>query len=256
MKRGKQTCKILKEIRRQIAKANDIEYITAECQYYGDCLGTCPKCEAEVRYLEEQLVQRKATGKAIVLFGVTTMMAITPGVHIQTLSAQEKAPVPNISIDLSLNTDPLSRTNDNKTNRNTEKADTCIVNPNDTICREEIPTIKTEEATPKNNDAFFGMVESMPTFPGGMAVLMNFLEKNTHYPDPDTDARISGSVIVQFTVKQDGSVGNAKILQSLHPLFDKEALRVINSMPKWIPGMRYGKKISVNYSLSITFNQK
>ena len=48
MARGKQTCKILKEIRRQIAEANDIEFITSECQYQGDCLGTCPKCEAEV----------------------------------------------------------------------------------------------------------------------------------------------------------------------------------------------------------------
>lgn len=54
MVRGKQTCKILKEIRRQIAEANDIEFITSECQYQGDCLGTCPKCEAEVRYLEQQ----------------------------------------------------------------------------------------------------------------------------------------------------------------------------------------------------------
>ena len=48
MARGKQTCKILKEIRQQIAEANDIEFITSECQYQGDCLGTCPKCEAEV----------------------------------------------------------------------------------------------------------------------------------------------------------------------------------------------------------------
>ena len=52
MVRGKQTCKILKDIRRQIAEANDIEYITSECQYKGDCTGTCPKCESEVRYLE------------------------------------------------------------------------------------------------------------------------------------------------------------------------------------------------------------
>ena len=51
MARGKQTCKILKEIRRQIAEANDIEFITSECQYLGDCPGTCPKCEAEVRSL-------------------------------------------------------------------------------------------------------------------------------------------------------------------------------------------------------------
>ena len=64
MAKGKRTCKILKEIRRQIAEANDIEYVVEECQYKGDCLGTCPKCEAEVRYLEEQLHQRQLLGKA------------------------------------------------------------------------------------------------------------------------------------------------------------------------------------------------
>lgn len=52
MKEGKQKCRILKEIRRQIAEANDIELITSECKYRGDCLGTCPKCEAEVHYLD------------------------------------------------------------------------------------------------------------------------------------------------------------------------------------------------------------
>ena len=69
MKRGKQTCKILKDIRRQIAEANDIEFITSECQYQGDCLGTCPKCEAEVRYLEQQLERKRMAGKAITIFG-------------------------------------------------------------------------------------------------------------------------------------------------------------------------------------------
>jgi len=59
MARGKQTCKILKEIRRQIAEANDIEFVTSECRYKGDCLGTCPKCEAEVQYLEQQLRMRQ-----------------------------------------------------------------------------------------------------------------------------------------------------------------------------------------------------
>ena len=71
MARGKQTCKILKEIRRQIAEANDIEYITSECRYKGDCLGTCPKCEAEVRYLEQQLRARSLAGKAVVLAGIS-----------------------------------------------------------------------------------------------------------------------------------------------------------------------------------------
>lgn len=71
MARGKQTCKILKEIRRQIAEANDIEFATSECRYKGDCLGTCPKCEAEVRYLEQQLRVRSLAGKAIALAGIS-----------------------------------------------------------------------------------------------------------------------------------------------------------------------------------------
>ena len=57
MERGKEICRILKEIRRQIAKANDIEFVTAECKHKGDCAGTCPKCESEVAYLEEQLAR-------------------------------------------------------------------------------------------------------------------------------------------------------------------------------------------------------
>lgn len=71
MARGKQTCKILKEIRRQIAEANGIEFVTSECRYKGDCLGTCPKCEAEVRYLEQQLRVRSLAGKAIALAGIS-----------------------------------------------------------------------------------------------------------------------------------------------------------------------------------------
>ena len=71
MARGKQTCKILKEIRRQIAEANGIEFATSECRYKGDCLGTCPKCESEVRYLEQQLRARTLAGKAVALAGIS-----------------------------------------------------------------------------------------------------------------------------------------------------------------------------------------
>ena len=74
MYRGKQTCRILKEIRRQIAEANDIEYATSECQYKGDCLGTCPKCEAEVQYLERQLSARRLAGKSIALAGISVSL--------------------------------------------------------------------------------------------------------------------------------------------------------------------------------------
>ena len=71
MAKGKQTCKILKEIRRQIAAENDIDLIIEECTYKGDCLGTCPKCEAEVRYLERELEKRQRLGKAAVVAGLS-----------------------------------------------------------------------------------------------------------------------------------------------------------------------------------------
>ena len=77
--RGKKTCKILKEIRQRIAEDNDIELITSECTYQGDCLGTCPKCEAEVRYLERELAKHQALGKAAIISGmaVTTLFGMS-----------------------------------------------------------------------------------------------------------------------------------------------------------------------------------
>ena len=77
MAKGKQTCKILKEIRKQIAAENDIELVVSECTYQGDCKGTCPKCEAEVRYLERELEKRQRLGKAAVFAGMTIGTAIT-----------------------------------------------------------------------------------------------------------------------------------------------------------------------------------
>ncbi len=75
--KGKSKCKILKDIRKQIAKENDIEFITSECKYQGDCLGTCPKCEAEVRYLEEELKKRKQAGKRIAVAGIAAAFTLS-----------------------------------------------------------------------------------------------------------------------------------------------------------------------------------
>lgn len=71
MVRGKYICKTLKDIRRQIAEANDIEFATSECRYEGECTGTCPKCEAELRYLEEQLRSRRMAGKLVRVAGIS-----------------------------------------------------------------------------------------------------------------------------------------------------------------------------------------
>lgn len=74
---GKNKCKILKQIRRQIAAENDIEFVTADCKFQGNCTGTCPKCESEVRYLEDELRKRRQAGKAIAVAGIAAALVAT-----------------------------------------------------------------------------------------------------------------------------------------------------------------------------------
>ncbi len=100
MAKGKQTCKILKEIRRQIAAENDIKLVIEECTYHGDCLGTCPKCEAEVRYLERELEKRQRMGKAAMVAGLSVgLMAAS-----QTAFAQQPDAIVTDTTDIELQT--------------------------------------------------------------------------------------------------------------------------------------------------------
>lgn len=75
--RGKEKCKALKEIRRQIAEQNDIKYVVSECKHQGECRGTCPKCESELRYLERELAVRQSLGKAVAIAGITVGVCTT-----------------------------------------------------------------------------------------------------------------------------------------------------------------------------------
>ena len=99
----------------------------------------------------------------------------------------------------------------------------------------------------------FDMVEQAPQFPGGQAELMSWLVKNIRYPVIAQENGIQGRVICQFVVGSDGSVRDIKVLRSLDPSCDKEAVRVIQSMPKWIPGRQNGKAVSVRYTLPVIF---
>ena len=96
----------------------------------------------------------------------------------------------------------------------------------------------------------FDVVEEMPEFPG----LMEYLMKNVSYPKSAFDANIQGRVLAQFVVDKEGTVRGAKIIKSVDPALDNEALRVINSMPKWTPGRQNGKLVNVKYTIPVTFN--
>jgi TonB family protein len=99
----------------------------------------------------------------------------------------------------------------------------------------------------------FDVVEQMPQFPGGPAALMQFLSQNVKYPVEAHKAGVQGRVIASFVVEKDGSITEACIARSIHPSLDAEALRVIGSMPNWMPGKQNGEPVRVKYTVPITF---
>ena len=108
------------------------------------------------------------------------------------------------------------------------------------------------EGTPDSNKAY-DVVDEMPQFPGGPSALFEFISKNIQYPKEAEDANLQGRVIVSFVVEKDGSVSNAKVVRPIDPLLDAEALRVVNSMPKWIPGKQNGEAFRMKYTVPVTF---
>ena len=96
--------------------------------------------------------------------------------------------------------------------------------------------------------------EMFPQFPGGHVALFEYLSKNIKFPKSKEKEDVKVRVVTTFTVEKDGSITDAKIVRSQGEAFDNEALRVINGMPKWIPGMQNGKAVSVKYTLPITFS--
>ena len=99
----------------------------------------------------------------------------------------------------------------------------------------------------------FDVVEQMPQFPGGPAALMQFLSSNVKYPKEAFEQGIQGRVIANFVVEKDGSISEARIVKSVDPSLDTEALRVVNAMPNWTPGMQSGEAVRVKYTVPITF---
>ena len=104
-----------------------------------------------------------------------------------------------------------------------------------------------------NTGKTFDVVEEMPQFPGGPAALFEFLSKNIQYPKDAEKAKLQGRVIVTFVVKKDGSITDAKVVKSVAPSLDAEALRVINAMPNWTPGKQGGQPVNVKYTVPLTF---
>ena len=105
----------------------------------------------------------------------------------------------------------------------------------------------------EEEEVVFQVVEKMPQFPGGQQALFEYLSKNIRYPVIAQENGLQGRVICQFVVNSDGSIVDIVVVRSVDPSLDKEAVRVIQSMPKWQPGEQRGKAVRVKYTLPVNF---
>ena len=111
-----------------------------------------------------------------------------------------------------------------------------------------------EPVKPKvEENIVFEYVEQMPSFPGGPSALMQYLSKNIKYPPFAEENGIQGRVVCTFVVERDGSVTDIHIAKGVDSSLDKEAIRVVSAMPKWIPGRQNGQMVRVKYTLPVTF---
>lgn len=282
MTRGKSICAVLKTIRKQIADANEIKYEPRECHHQGECRGTCPGCEAEVRYIEQQLDIRRQLGKAVAIVGISAGLSALSGCgdkakKVDSVSEKEsKLTVGKVMVEPTEHLD----------------GDVEYQSPVDTVIVEKAPeTIKKRTApfkAPKKEEEempfdevmlggidiiepdsceesyntyceenkIFDVVEQMPCFPGGSQKLFEYLEQNMRYPMVAEENCIQGRVVVTFVVEKDGSINGVKVVKSVDPSLDKEAARLVKRMPKWCPGKQNGQPVRVNYTIPVTFRLK
>lgn len=126
---------------------------------------------------------------------------------------------------------------------NQQEAQTAVYTPPAVVEEEE------EEAAQQ----IFTVVEEMPEFPGGQGELLKYLGHSIKYPVIAQENGIQGRVVCAFVINRDGSIVDAEVLRGVDPSLDKEALRVINSMPKWKPGKQRGKPVRVKYTVPVVF---
>lgn len=114
---------------------------------------------------------------------------------------------------------------------------------------------QSNQSTERNasDEKIFDVVEQPPSFPGGQAALLKWLSANTQMPEGSEKLCYQGRIIVGFVVEKDGSVSNAKIIHGNDSALDKEAIRIVMSMPKWTPGRHNGRNVRTKYNVPVNF---
>lgn len=174
-----------------------------------------------------------------------------------TVAAFASQKVENLSEKVEQESEAFSSVSDNPVVRAVgETARVAAVKVQEEKALEEASSLSmaSDTAETKSGKEFPCIPETFPQFPGGHIALFEYLSKNIKFPKSKENEDVKVRVVTTFTVEKDGSITDAKIVRSQGEAFDNEALRVINGMPKWIPGTQNGKTVSVKYTLPITFS--
>jgi len=132
----------------------------------------------------------------------------------------------------------------------------CVFSANAQSVKDKVaaePSTKDTISVRQSGDVIFEDYWQMPSFRGGQEALKEYLRANVHYPESLAETCVQGRVVVSFVVEKDGSISEPKVVKSLDPALDAEALRVVSNMPKWIPGKEFGQSIRVKYYIPVSF---
>lgn len=128
-----------------------------------------------------------------------------------------------------------------------------VISPNNEKNGPTILRAVGDDSTVSDKEKVYQVVGQQPSFPGGREELFKYLAYNVKYPIDAAKNKIEGRVLVTFVVEHDGSISNVNVANSVYPSLDKESIRVVSGMPKWIPGKANGKTVRVKYTIPITF---
>lgn len=240
MKQGRRICNTLKAIRKEIAKANDIKYEPRECHHEGECAGTCPACEAEVRYLEGELGKRRRMGRKVAVAGIAVGMV---GLTSSCIGRIFQPTAGRIAYDATMGESVDSQMLAVDTVRHAAEI------PDESELMGEVTIVDTIRPVKADEDVLDGIVEESPVYPGGDKAMLEYLKANLQMPDEC----VQGRVVVSFLVDSLGNISEARVVRSLSEACDKEALRLVNAMPRWEPGKQLGRPVNTRYSIPITF---
>ena len=123
----------------------------------------------------------------------------------------------------------------------------CMNTSETTVCRETVVNNTPDE------EIFGSLGPEVPEFPGGVQALLKYIKEHIQYPPEALEKGIQGRVIVEFIVDVDGSINDAKVVKSVNPYLDEEALRIVNGMPRWEPARPFGKPARCRFTVPVTF---